>query len=102
MSNFACDKCGAICCDSPAGYTTGCEHYPPDLKQQPKIKPLVWCWVEDHLYIAHTPVGEFKAWRPTSFSAWRANDDHRVFPSKEEAQEYLKQIYERRVRECLE
>lgn len=31
MSNFKCEKCGADCLDSDRGYTTGCEHYPPDL-----------------------------------------------------------------------
>lgn len=31
MSNFNCEHCGAICCDSERGYTTGCEHYPPDI-----------------------------------------------------------------------
>lgn len=28
MSSFQCEKCGAVCTDSPKGYTTGCEHYP--------------------------------------------------------------------------
>lgn len=32
MSNFACEKCGAICHDSEHGYVTGCEHYPPDIQ----------------------------------------------------------------------
>jgi|GEM_PF-1441667 len=30
MSNFICEKCGAICQDTPKGYVTGCSHYPPD------------------------------------------------------------------------
>lgn len=30
MSNFTCEQCGAICYDSPSGYTSGCEHYPLD------------------------------------------------------------------------
>lgn len=31
MSNFYCDKCGAICSEDDSGrYATGCEHYPPD------------------------------------------------------------------------
>lgn len=30
MSNFNCEICGALCTDSPTGYTTGCEHYPVD------------------------------------------------------------------------
>lgn len=30
MSNFYCEHCGAVCCDSPQGYTTGCQHYLPD------------------------------------------------------------------------
>lgn len=30
MSSFACEVCGAVCCDSFLGYTTGCEHYPVD------------------------------------------------------------------------
>lgn len=34
MSNFQCEHCGAICCDSERGYTTGCEHYPPDIGPQ--------------------------------------------------------------------
>lgn len=33
MSNFKCDKCGAPCSDTPEGYVTGCEHYPPDARQ---------------------------------------------------------------------
>ena len=32
MSNFHCDKCGAYCEDSPRGFTSGCEHYPPDIQ----------------------------------------------------------------------
>lgn len=28
MSNFNCDKCGVLCADS----TSGCEHYPPEIK----------------------------------------------------------------------
>jgi len=28
MSNFCCEKCGAVCIDTEAGYVTGCEHYP--------------------------------------------------------------------------
>lgn len=28
MSNFKCEQCGADCIDSPAGYITGCKHYP--------------------------------------------------------------------------
>ena len=32
MSNFACEKCGTVCYDTPNGYITGCEHYPADLK----------------------------------------------------------------------
>lgn len=31
MSNFFCEACGAYCEDTPRGYVTGCEHYPPDL-----------------------------------------------------------------------
>lgn len=31
MSNFACEKCGALCLDSPYGYYSGCEHYPVDV-----------------------------------------------------------------------
>lgn len=34
MSNFKCEKCGAICYDSPLGYTTGCKHYPPEIKKE--------------------------------------------------------------------
>jgi hypothetical protein len=30
MSNFYCEHCGAICCDSLLGYTTGCQHHLPD------------------------------------------------------------------------
>ena len=33
MSSFYCDICGALCKDSPVGYTTGCEHYPPDINK---------------------------------------------------------------------
>lgn len=33
MSNFKCGKCGAMCYDTPTGYITGCEHYPPDCRQ---------------------------------------------------------------------
>lgn len=32
MSNFQCEHCNAICLDSERGYTTGCEHYPPDVE----------------------------------------------------------------------
>ena len=32
MSNFYCETCGAAVIDSPAGYVEGCEHYPPDVK----------------------------------------------------------------------
>ena len=28
MSNFYCEKCGALIADSPTGYVSGCEHYP--------------------------------------------------------------------------
>ena len=28
MSNFLCDKCGAVCQDSDDGYISGCNHYP--------------------------------------------------------------------------
>ncbi len=37
MSNFACDKCGAICRDSGRGFISGCEHYPPDIKPLPAL-----------------------------------------------------------------
>ena len=30
VSNFTCEICGAPCIDSPAGYRTGCAHYPAD------------------------------------------------------------------------
>jgi len=30
MSNFICEKCGVYCMDTPRGYVSGCEHYPPD------------------------------------------------------------------------
>ena len=33
MSNFYCPECGALCLDSPRGYTTGCKHYPPDINK---------------------------------------------------------------------
>lgn len=29
MSSFHCEHCGAACHDTPRGYVTGCEHYPP-------------------------------------------------------------------------
>ena len=32
MSNFYCETCGAAVIDSPTGYVEGCEHYPPDVK----------------------------------------------------------------------
>ena len=35
MSSFNCEFCGALCSDSPIGYLTGCEHYPPDVKPMP-------------------------------------------------------------------
>ena len=28
MSNYKCAECGADIIDSPAGYITGCEHWP--------------------------------------------------------------------------
>ena len=38
MSNFACEKCGAICYDTPIGYVTGCEHYPADKRAESALK----------------------------------------------------------------
>lgn len=39
MSNFQCEKCGAICYDTPNGYITGCEHYPVNkIKRPTRIK----------------------------------------------------------------
>ena len=39
MSNFACEKCGAMIYDSPKGYVTYCEHYPLEVKNnQPQKK----------------------------------------------------------------
>jgi hypothetical protein len=35
MSNFTCEHCGAVCLDSPAGYYTGCQHYPAEIAVQP-------------------------------------------------------------------
>lgn len=35
MSSFNCEFCGALCSDSPIGYVSGCEHYPPDVKPLP-------------------------------------------------------------------
>ena len=32
MTSFYCEQCGVVCTDSPGGYTTGCEHYPPDVE----------------------------------------------------------------------
>lgn len=34
MSTFQCDKCGAVCIDTPQGYTTGCEHYPVEVQDE--------------------------------------------------------------------
>ncbi len=36
MSNFRCEKCGAMCHDTPAGYISGCAHYPPDRRPTPE------------------------------------------------------------------
>ena len=33
MSNFICEHCGALCYDTPEGYISGCEHYPPDINK---------------------------------------------------------------------
>ena len=30
MSSFYCEKCNALCSDTPTGYVTGCEHHPPN------------------------------------------------------------------------
>lgn len=30
MTVFRCEKCGITQCDSEHGYTSGCQHYPPD------------------------------------------------------------------------
>ena len=47
MSNFACEHCGTILCDSPTGYTTECEHYPmekssssyvQDFRHKPQVR----------------------------------------------------------------
>jgi hypothetical protein len=35
MSSFICGTCGKPCIDSPIGYVTGCEHYPPDVESLP-------------------------------------------------------------------
>ena len=32
MSNFMCEKCGALLLDTPNGYITGCIHYPKEKK----------------------------------------------------------------------
>ena len=40
MSNFACDKCGVTCQDTPRGYITGCEHYPPNVLSDNQIDGL--------------------------------------------------------------
>ena len=33
MSNFYCPHCGALCENSSRGYTSGCEHFPPDINK---------------------------------------------------------------------
>jgi len=37
MSNFKCEKCGAICSDTEKGYVTGCEHYPADVENNKPV-----------------------------------------------------------------
>ena len=41
MSNFACEHCGTILCDSPRGYTTGCKHYPADVIDTDKQRSVI-------------------------------------------------------------
>lgn len=39
MSNFYCEKCGAIISENSGGYyITGCEHYPPEIDENGNIK----------------------------------------------------------------
>jgi hypothetical protein len=40
MSNFYCEKCGALCEDSPGGYVSGCEHYPADIENDQTLARL--------------------------------------------------------------
>lgn len=47
MSNFICEKCGAICSDTPKGYITGCKHYPADIE----CNFLTCGWMCGHLFI---------------------------------------------------
>ncbi len=110
MSNFQCEHCGAMCCDSPAGYTTGCEHYPPDIKQVPKTKPLVWhdCPYNDGWQTAEMPLCHcYVMYREGEYKAKKAYHAHvhqytEWFDTEAEAKAWCQAEYERRVRECLE
>ena len=43
MSSFICEKCGKEIIDTPAGYVTGCEHYPAgDIKAVCRICEYYW------------------------------------------------------------
>lgn len=109
MSSFNCDKCGAPCLDSPNGYTTGCEHYPPDIKQVPKIKPLVWDSAEAlgmKLLRASNPMVQFEMFATSKnckvLMFGRNYKKKKDFDTEAEAKAWCQAEYERRVRECLE
>lgn len=35
MSTFTCEICDALCVDTPRGYISGCDHYPPGVTATP-------------------------------------------------------------------
>lgn len=55
MSRFNCEHCGALCANSPAGYISGCEHYPPDINTDERTPCERWTRVMGY----HRPVSAF-------------------------------------------
>lgn len=48
MSNFNCEQCGTAIIDSPAGYVTGCEHYPIECNSKCEPGELCSCaWLNN-------------------------------------------------------
>ena len=73
MSNFYCETCGAAVIDSPAGYVEGCEHYPPDVKNN-DAKP-------DIEILAQAREGEMTVFDYTKIdNAWVEGIDTRDYP----------------------
>ena len=79
MSNFICEQCGVIQYDSETGYTSGCQHYPPE-----SVRTVLMLFGGDG---SHDKPGfydeRYGGWYPTNISgsdpvhpvAWRNLDD---------------------------